>query len=218
MAGSSDVPVVRWSCIHGPSLQKKAGTSASTIAEEALVQEPARHAHGSLAQSQSHTSTQLSSHSQHGDARHRERPGCVRLSRRQSAQPARCSNTAIARRSALTLGRERFERVCASAPNRVRLATLGIDSERSRAATLKRPTTRELEARWPALGVDERRTAMSELIDCVFVFPGEPGGLYLTRLFVCARGDAPLDLPHRGRRSKPIQPFSANDASRNDTL
>ena len=113
-----------------------------------------------------------------------------------------------------TLGRERFAEGLRERTERVRLATLAIDSERSRAATLKRPTTRELEARWPALGVDERRTAMSELIDCVFVFPGEPGGSDPTRLFVCARGDAPLDLPHRGRRSKPIQPFSANDASR----
>jgi DNA invertase Pin-like site-specific DNA recombinase len=104
-----------------------------------------------------------------------------------------------------SLGEESFSEGLAKRREREKLAMLAISAERAKLSTRNMPTARELEDRWPALNVEQRRAAMSELIDCVFVFPREPNQERM--LFVCARGDAPLDLPHRGRRSPGLLSF-----------
>jgi DNA invertase Pin-like site-specific DNA recombinase len=104
-----------------------------------------------------------------------------------------------------SLGEESFSEGLAKRREREKLAMLAISAERAKLATRNMPSARELEARWPALNAEQRRAAMGELIDCVFVFRREPNQERV--LFVCARGDAPLDLPHRGRRSPGLLSF-----------
>jgi DNA invertase Pin-like site-specific DNA recombinase len=63
------------------------------------------------------------------------------------------------------------------------------------------PEASVLEERWPQMTIEERRAAIGEVIDCVFVWPG-PGGVSV-RTHICYRGEAPPDLPRFGlRRSK----------------
>ncbi len=104
-----------------------------------------------------------------------------------------------------SLGHELFAEGLAKRHERAELAMLAVASQRAKAETKNIGTGPELESCWPTLNAEERREIMGELIDCVFVFRREVGRR--ERLFVCARGDAPVDLPHRGRRSKGLIPF-----------
>jgi hypothetical protein len=61
-----------------------------------------------------------------------------------------------------------------------------------------------LERGWSSFGVERRRARMAALLDCVFVWRR---GSAAERFFVCARGDAPPELPCRGNRELAIEPF-----------
>ena len=98
---------------------------------------------------------------------------------------------------------ERFSQGLAERYARERVATLAIAAAQSRAAAQATPA-RELERNWPTLTVDQRRARMGELIDCGFVSRRGSGE---ERIFVCARGHAPVDLSQHGNRRGSLQPF-----------
>jgi DNA invertase Pin-like site-specific DNA recombinase len=102
------------------------------------------------------------------------------------------------------LDRRNFLAGVAVREQRERRAALALAALRAkRAAQLDEPLE-AIERRWPALSLAERRAQMSVLIDCVFVFRRE---LAVERFFVCARGDAPVELPWRCNRLLGLEPF-----------
>jgi hypothetical protein len=60
------------------------------------------------------------------------------------------------------------------------------------------PSASQLERDWPALTIGERRHAISQVIDCVFVWRGS--GSVQARTYVCYSGLGPSDLPRAGAR------------------
>lgn len=102
-----------------------------------------------------------------------------------------------------SIDHKRFTDGLAKRYARERVTTLSIAAERSQATT-QIPPAKELESSWPALDLEQRRALMCELIDCAFVARREAGQ---ARIFVCARGDAPVDLCQRGNRRPSLQPF-----------
>jgi DNA invertase Pin-like site-specific DNA recombinase len=103
-------------------------------------------------------------------------------------------------RVASTLGVERFEAGLETRKRRHERALLAVAAARRRLAGPDLPDPDELRARWATLGLHERRDLIGLLIDCVFVLP-PPGGAR-QRLVVCARGQAPEDLPGSQGRSR----------------
>jgi hypothetical protein len=59
----------------------------------------------------------------------------------------------------------------------------------------------------------QRRAELARLIDCVFVFRGTD---HHERIFLCARGDGPVDLPERYGKG-PIRPFDPSQCRRTQT-
>jgi DNA invertase Pin-like site-specific DNA recombinase len=75
----------------------------------------------------------------------------------------------------------------------------------------KKRTSGELRALWPTLSTDDKRAAMAEVIDCVFIGNGRaPIG---ARAHVCLRGTAPRDLPGRTNAWTP-RPFNPGRSRR----
>ena len=78
-------------------------------------------------------------------------------------------------------------------------------AKRSRAqlgtAISQLPPLDQLRDQWPAMPNEARRNAITEVIDCAFLRKGPPTDAE-GRLFVCARGQAPTDLPppYHGQR------------------
>ena len=101
------------------------------------------------------------------------------------------------------LDAERYAEGLAERHERERHAALAIAAEHSK-GTSTVPPLHELEQSWPNLGVPERRRLMAELIDCAFA---SKRGEEHPRIFACARGDAPVDLPQRGNRRDALHPF-----------
>lgn len=96
-------------------------------------------------------------------------------------------------RVARTLGVDRFERGLEVRMRRHERALLAVAAARREHANPALPDSAELRHRWSALGLHERRDLIARLIDCAFVLP--PPGPAEKRLVVCARGQAPDDLP-----------------------
>lgn len=65
--------------------------------------------------------------------------------------------------------------------------------------------TRDMLDEWPSLPVSVKRTILASAIDAVMVKPASSGGLE-DRVRILWRGEAPEDLPRRGR-PQPIVPF-----------
>ena len=68
------------------------------------------------------------------------------------------------------------------------------------------PDRATLEGLWPELDVAERRHLLASVIDAVIVKPGR-GIPIEERALILARGEAPDDLPGRGRKPTPVRPF-----------
>lgn len=92
-----------------------------------------------------------------------------------------------------TLGAESFQRGLEVRVRRLERAVLELGSARGAAQGPDLPPPDDLRAHWPEMDLDERRAAIAEVIDCVFVIKGHQAPA--ERLVVCRRGDAPLDLP-----------------------
>jgi hypothetical protein len=112
-------------------------------------------------------------------------------------------------RVARTLGTERFEAGLEVRTRRHERALFAVAAARRELASPDLHDPAELRARWPTLGLHERRDLIGALIDCAFVLP--PPGPAERRLVVCGRGQAPDDLPasaaqRRTRSPRPI-PF-----------
>lgn len=95
-----------------------------------------------------------------------------------------------------TLGEDRFEAGIARRCKRVERALLELAAARRANDDPGLDDPSDLEAKWPALSADERRDFLGQVIDCLFV-RGQ-GGAATGRVYVCLRGEEPVDLPHRG--------------------
>lgn len=64
----------------------------------------------------------------------------------------------------------------------------------------------DIDAWWDAASPDARKAALASAIDCVFV-RGPGGGDVAERTLILWRGEAPEDLPRRGRQNGPLRAF-----------
>jgi DNA invertase Pin-like site-specific DNA recombinase len=80
-----------------------------------------------------------------------------------------------------------------------------VESARKRLASSQAIATGVDFDDWEELPVSGMRAALSSVIDCVFVRPGDS---VEDRLHVCWKGEAPDDLPRRGRTAASIEPFA----------
>jgi DNA invertase Pin-like site-specific DNA recombinase len=104
-----------------------------------------------------------------------------------------------------TLGEERF---VAGLEHRARVlerALLELAAARRAAETSGVCDPSELQTRWPQLSVDERRELIGRVIDCLFI--GGRTGPVTERVYVCLRGEEPVDLPRRGGRHHKLRSF-----------
>ena len=67
------------------------------------------------------------------------------------------------------------------------------------------PTAEQMASAWPYLTIEERRAALAEVVECVFVDRG--WSQIEDRTYVCLRGHAPDDLPRRGARRVNLKRF-----------
>jgi DNA invertase Pin-like site-specific DNA recombinase len=103
------------------------------------------------------------------------------------------------------LGEEAYVAGTAARRERVRKARLKLAAVRDAHAIHMLPPTPELEHRWVDLDDHQRRDLIAQVIDCVFVRPGQ---LHIEdRLTVCRAGTAP-SLPrtgsHKGGEARPF--------------
>jgi len=108
------------------------------------------------------------------------------------------------------LGEERY--VAGLTVRRERLELLLAEIGAERARTGPSVAANALEERWAEMTVEKRREALSELIDCVYVTRGDRDPD--ERLFVCARGEGPPELPARGGRGRGARPFDPSECRR----
>jgi DNA invertase Pin-like site-specific DNA recombinase len=139
--------------------------------------------------------------------RHR-RPGFERLDRLQERVVKTEARLAAYRDNpgvADALGSERYEEGLRWRRKQVDHALLAVGRARRAVSEPALPDPGQLAAAWPAMSVAERRQAISELIDCVFIRPG--AGPVHERAFICRRGEAPVDLPMTGWPRRQLSPF-----------
>jgi site-specific DNA recombinase len=113
------------------------------------------------------------------------------------------------------IGRESFEAGLATRAKAVELAraTLAPAKERAGFAASLPMTAGALVEAWPSLTITERRRLVGAAIEAVFVRSVRGSGRASRideRVVICWRGEAPADLPARGRRL-PLSPFSWPD-------
>jgi site-specific DNA recombinase len=97
------------------------------------------------------------------------------------------------------IGEERYVAGLRARMRSVDLAMQALAFEERRVEGSRLPSAPELEDRWPSLTVEERRSALGDLIDCVFVARG--WGRIADRSYFYFRGEEPPGLPGRGWRS-----------------
>jgi len=88
-------------------------------------------------------------------------------------------------------------------------AELAVEQRRSELATMLPSTPGSLVEAWANLSLDERRTILRAAIDAVIVRPARGAGRQVPideRALILWRGQAPTDLPRRGRRG-PLAAF-----------
>jgi DNA invertase Pin-like site-specific DNA recombinase len=98
------------------------------------------------------------------------------------------------RRLPITLGKDRFAAGLAVRLRRAEAARLDLTQARHAASPAPLPPAKELRARWHSMSARDRRDALAEVIDAIFVRIGNRA--VETRTFVVLRGGAPSDLPN----------------------
>ena len=97
-----------------------------------------------------------------------------------------------------TLGPDRYESGLAVRRRREEQALLAVADARA-AVEARRPGRVELQRRWAAMGLEDKRRLIASTIDCVFVFRGRARD----RLWAIPKGCQPADLPTRAPVSMP---------------
>ena len=115
-----------------------------------------------------------------------------------------------------TLGEHAYVAGLAARNERVRTARLKLAAVRDAHSIHTLPPTAKLERRWSTLNDDQRREVIAQVIDCVFVRPGQ---LHVEeRVTVCRAGTAPR-LPRRGSyKGGEARPFIPHARHRLPTL
>jgi len=108
-------------------------------------------------------------------------------------------------RIAALLGEERFLGGLRARRRNLDLAMRVLANEGRRSVGVALPSAEELVANWPRMSVEERRAAIAEVIDCIFV--SRNPGTADDRLFICYRGQAPVDLPRPGSEKSEFKRF-----------
>jgi DNA invertase Pin-like site-specific DNA recombinase len=111
----------------------------------------------------------------------------------------------------MTLGSEDFEAGVLVRRRRLERARMELAAARRAEDEDDLPDGRELERCWPTLDEADRRKAIQSVIDCVFVSPGV--GPATERVYVCRRGEEPVDLPRAGQ-AMVIKPFKPDGRMR----
>ena len=150
-----------------------------------------------------------------------------RRRREPAAELARAEQALHAATAALTryrdsdrvldvLGEHAYVAGVAARNERVRTARLKLAAVRDAHSIHTLPSTAELERRWSTLNDDQRREVIAQVIDCVFVGPGQ---LHVEeRVTVCRAGTAPR-LPRRGSyKGGEARPFIPQARHRLPTL
>jgi site-specific DNA recombinase len=107
------------------------------------------------------------------------------------------------------LGSERFAEGLVKRNDEVERRALQVANARV-AAEPPIAVPENLEQVWPDLSLDERREVLEQFIDCIFVMPGtEPAR---DRVYVCLRGEEPIDTPSRGFPLGEIRAFDPGSA------
>jgi DNA invertase Pin-like site-specific DNA recombinase len=110
------------------------------------------------------------------------------------------------------LGEERYVQGLRTRMRAVDLSMQALAIEERRIQACQLPSASELEDQWPALTVEERRNALGEFVDCVFVARG--WGEIGDRVSLYFRGEEPSDLPGRGWKRRAPASFDRRKLKR----
>ena len=108
----------------------------------------------------------------------------------------------------VTLGQLRFSEGLAVRTRRVELAQLELARARHAASPATLPPVAELQQQWASMTIGQRRAAIGEVLDCVFVRSARTMAVE-RRTHVFLRGRAPVGLPSLGERCDALPPFDA---------
>jgi DNA invertase Pin-like site-specific DNA recombinase len=103
-------------------------------------------------------------------------------------------------------GRSAFEHGLAARRQRLDEAQNAEAGLRSRIVTIGKLTPADLVDAWPGFTVAEKRELVAAAVDAVVVWPHQSGSLPGDRVRIVPLGEAPVDLPQRGRRV-PMAPW-----------
>jgi DNA invertase Pin-like site-specific DNA recombinase len=108
-------------------------------------------------------------------------------------------------RLAKLIGDDRFEKGLAKRLDVRDDAMQLVTQEARRIQSTGLPEASALEDEWPRMSVEERRKALGEVIDCVFVWRGRDS--VIARTHICYRGQAPPNLPRVGSKRANQRPI-----------
>ncbi len=108
-----------------------------------------------------------------------------------------------------TLGRNDYIAGLLWRKQRVALALSAVAQERRRLEPIMLPGAEEVENSWPGMTINERRLAIADVIECVFVERGKRQ--VRERSFIFSRGQGPLDLPRRGSKGQRVHAFDRSE-------
>jgi DNA invertase Pin-like site-specific DNA recombinase len=147
----------------------------------------------------------------------RRRPRADRAGIRAAERVVERAEAALERyrdndRAAIALGPERYADGLERRARNLERALLALGAARDRGDPDVLGSAEALERRWPEMSVRERRVAIAELIECVFVTRGH--GRAASRVAICRRGDGPAELPARGCPGAVPQAFKPESCPR----
>lgn len=102
----------------------------------------------------------------------------------------------------VTLGMDRYRAGLRKFAAAAEEAQAELHAERDRLSGILPMPIAELRQTWSTLDIRERQTLLGLAIDAVFVMPGNAP--IEDRVHVCLRGEAPADMPRRGRKGSPV--------------
>lgn len=106
----------------------------------------------------------------------------------------------------VTLGMDRYREGLRKFAAAAEACQAELHAERDRLRGVLPMPIAELRQTWSTLDVREQQTLLGLAIDAVFVMPGNQP--IADRVHVCLRGEAPEDMPRRGRKGSPsLRPF-----------